>query len=103
MSLLLVPGFMADADLWRDVEGALAGYGPILHANTSQDGTLLALAQRALAAAPPSFTLIGFSMGGYVACEMARLAPRRVSALVLVATSSRGDTPDQARRKVTAA
>jgi pimeloyl-ACP methyl ester carboxylesterase len=103
MALLLIPGFMADADLWRDMEDALASYGPVLHADTSRDDTISAMARRALAQAPNSSILVGFSMGGYVAREIARLAPDRVSALVLVATSARGDTADQARRKAAAA
>lgn len=38
-------------------------------------------------------------MGGYVAREIVRQAPNRVSALVLVATSARGDTDLQRQRK----
>jgi pimeloyl-ACP methyl ester carboxylesterase len=48
------------------------------------------------------FDVIGFSMGGYVAREIARIAPDRVQQLVLMATSSRGDTTLQARRKADA-
>jgi len=47
--------------------------------------------------------LIGFSLGGYVAPEITRLAPDRVRALVLVATSSRADTTQQSQRKSAAA
>ena len=43
------------------------------------------MAQRALADAPPSFVMVGFSMGGYVAREIVRAAPDRVSGLVLIA------------------
>ncbi len=103
MTVLLIPGFMTDADLWRDVEGALAPWGPIRHADTSHDGTIAVMAKRALAEVAGASILIGCSMGGYVAREMARLAPERVQALVLVATSARGDTPEQARRKASAA
>ena len=103
MTVLLVPGFMADADLWRDVEAALAPWGPIRHADTSRDKTIVAMAERALAEVEGTFIIIGFSMGGYVAREVARLASERVQALVLVATSARGDTSEQARRKASAA
>jgi pimeloyl-ACP methyl ester carboxylesterase len=44
-----------------------------------------------------------FSLGGYVAREIVRLAPDRVSALVLIATSSRGDTAQQSSQKSAAA
>ncbi len=49
--------------------------------------------------APPRFSLFGFSMGGYIAREIVRIAPERVSKLVLIATSSRGDNELQAYRK----
>jgi pimeloyl-ACP methyl ester carboxylesterase len=38
-------------------------------------------------------------MGGYVAREIVRQAPERVKALVLIATSARGDTEVQRQRK----
>jgi pimeloyl-ACP methyl ester carboxylesterase len=103
MTLVLVPGFMTDPDLWQDVEGGLQGLGPTFHADLSRDGSIPAMAQRALADAPTSFILIGFSMGGYVAREMARLAPDRVQALVLIATTARGETALQAKRKAATA
>ena len=93
MSILLVPGYMADETLWDDVRGPLGSFGPVLHADLRHDTSIEAMAGRALAAAPDSFILIGFSMGGYVAREIARLAPERVRALVLIATSSRPDSP----------
>ncbi len=43
---------MADADPWRDVEGAVARCGSMLHAVTSRDDTVPAMARRTLADAP---------------------------------------------------
>lgn len=99
MAILLVPGFMADESLWSDMTPALERFGPIVHADLRHDASIEAMARRALEAAPPAFLLIGFSMGGYVARDMARLAPERVRALVLVATSTRPDTPALRQRK----
>jgi len=93
MSILLVPGYMADETLWDDVTGGLAPFAPVVHADLRHDATIEAMAARALAAAPESFILVGFSMGGYVAREMVRQAPHRVRALVLAATSTRPDSP----------
>jgi pimeloyl-ACP methyl ester carboxylesterase len=93
MSILLVPGYMADETLWDDVACRLARFGPLVHADLRHDSSIEAMAVRALADAPRHFTLVGFSMGGYVAREIARLAPERVRALVLIATSTRADTP----------
>ncbi|MEB2842935.1 alpha/beta fold hydrolase [Rhizobiales bacterium RZME27] len=99
MTLLMIPGFMLDADLWRDVEPALAQWEPITHAVATEGDTLAEMAQAILKDAPQTFVLIGFSMGGYIAREILRQAPERVEALVLIATSARGDSEVQARRK----
>jgi pimeloyl-ACP methyl ester carboxylesterase len=99
MSLLLVPGFMADETLWSDLEAPLAPFAPLYYADLRHDGSIEAMARRALDSAPASFLLVGFSMGGYVAREIARLAPERVRALVLIATSTRPDTPALRQRK----
>jgi pimeloyl-ACP methyl ester carboxylesterase len=103
VALVLIPGFMADRELWTLLEPKLDEFGPIVHADISKDDSILAMARRVLTDSPKEkFMLIGFSLGGYVAREVARLAPDRANALVLVATSSRGDTAGQARRKASA-
>lgn len=90
---------MLDAELWRDVVPRLAEFGPIKYSDLSRDGSINDMAHRALAEAPSTFTLVGYSMGGYVAREIVRQAPERVSALILIATSARGDTEQQRQRK----
>ena len=92
---------MADETLWDDVAGPLGKFGPLTHADLRHDSSIEAMAGRALADAPDSFVLIGFSMGGYVAREIARRAPGRVRALVLVATSTRADSPSLRRSRAT--
>ncbi|WP_266064081.1 alpha/beta fold hydrolase [Brucella intermedia] len=99
MAILFVPGFMLDAELWHEVEPMLRVYGPAFHADLSKDASIADMARRALAGAPSNFVLIGFSMGGYVAREIVRQAPERVSALILIATSAREGSAAQARRK----
>ena len=99
MAILLVPGFMADDTLWDDVVPGLARFGPVVHADLRHDTSVEAMARRVLETAPESFLLVGFSMGGYVARAIARQAPARVRALVLVATSTRGDTAALQKRK----
>src|SRR3954451_10055400 len=54
------------------------------------------LAQTVLAEAAPSFALAGFSLGGYVAQEIARQAPDRIERLALIDTSVRPDSPERA-------
>ena len=97
--LLLLPGLLCDAALWQAQVAGLAGAARCLAADVTLDGTLPAMAARALAAAPPRFALAGLSMGGYLAFEVLRQAPGRVTRLALLDTSARADTPDQARRR----
>lgn len=96
--LLLLPGFMCDADLWTGVVPALTRRWRIEHGDIFRDSSIEAMAERVLEAAPERFVAVGFSMGGFVAREMALTAPDRVRALVLIATSAMGTTPERAAR-----
>jgi pimeloyl-ACP methyl ester carboxylesterase len=51
-----------------------------------------AMAEALLTAAPPRFTLIGLSLGGYVAFEVIRRALPRIERLVLMDTTAAADT-----------
>lgn len=100
---IFIPGFMLDRDLWAEVEPLLTDLGPPIHPDLSEATSIADMAHRILASAPEQFTLIGFSMGGYVAREVARLAPGRVDHLILIATSSRADTEEQRKAKAVGA
>ena len=96
--LLLLPGLLCDARLWRDClpEGA----DPRI-ADLSLDDSVAAMAARAIALMDdaPSFAVAGLSMGGYVAFEAFRKAAPRISHLALFDTSARPDTPEQTQRR----
>lgn len=97
--MVLIQGFMLDETLWRDVEPQLSALAPLIHADLRSGETIAAMAEHILATCPPRFVLVGFSLGGYVAREIARRAPQRVIALVLIATSAQPDGPEHAQRK----
>jgi pimeloyl-ACP methyl ester carboxylesterase len=67
-------------------------------ADHTRDDTMAAIARRILETAPPRFALAGLSMGGYIAFEILRQAPDRVTRLALLDTSARPDTPAQTER-----
>jgi len=97
--LVLLPGLLCDAALWRaQVEGLGVVAEPLV-VELTQDDSLAGMGRRALAGAPPSFALAGLSMGGYVAQEIMRQAPDRVAKLALLDTSARADTPEQTARR----
>jgi pimeloyl-ACP methyl ester carboxylesterase len=99
-SLVLVPGLLCDAALWRGQIEDLADIADGWVADVTRDDSITAMAERVLAEAPPgSLALAGLSMGGYVAQTIARLAPERVTRLALLDTSARADTPEQTARR----
>ncbi|MBV9783231.1 MAG: alpha/beta fold hydrolase [Acidisphaera sp.] len=98
-ALLLLPGLLCDARLWRDQVNALADIAEPIVADLTRDDSVEAMARRALAAAPGRFALAGLSMGGYVAFAILRLAPERVARLCLMDTAARADTEEQRRRR----
>ena len=96
INLLLLPGLLCDEGLWREVTTDLGSAVRARVADLTQDDSIAAMARRALAKAPERFALAGLSMGGYVALEIMRQAPERVSHLALLDTSAQ---PDDAERR----
>src|SRR5829696_9011389 len=97
--LLLLSGLLSGGALWRAQVDDLSDIAASVVPDLSLDDTIAGMADRALAAAPPRFAVAGLSMGGYVALEIMRRAPGRVSRLALLDTSARTDTPEQAERR----
>jgi len=97
--LLLLPGLLCDARLWRDQISALADIAAPVVADLTLDSRLEAMADRALAIMPERFAMAALSMGGYVAFALLRRAPERVTRLLLMDTSARADSDTQARRR----
>jgi pimeloyl-ACP methyl ester carboxylesterase len=97
--LLLIPGLVCDAEVWRYPAKHLADLAEVSIPPAAQGETMADIARIALEAAPDKFALAGFSMGGYVALEMLRQAPERVTRLALVDSSARADTPEKAESR----
>src|SRR4051795_4630762 len=99
-SLVLLPGFMCDADLWTDMADDLARLGEVHYGNVYQDDTLEGMAQRVLGSSPERFVLVGFSMGGFVSRVLTLMAPERVTGVAFVASSAREYTPAERQRRI---
>lgn len=97
--LVLLPGLLCDARLWREQALALHDVADIQVADLTLDDSVAAMAARVLAAAPERFALGGLSMGGYVAFEILRQAPERVTRLALFSTSAAPDSPQRAEQR----
>lgn len=97
--LLLLPGLLNDEALWAAQIRDLGDIANAQVADLTLDDNVAAMAARALASAPPRFALAALSMGGYVALEMMRQAPERISRLALFDTSATADSPARAAQR----
>ncbi len=94
-TILMLPGLLNDATLYENQVSALADVAKCTVGDLTRSSTIADMADDVLAAAPETpFVLVGMSMGGYVALEIMRRAPKRVSALALLDTSARPDTEE---------
>ena len=102
--LVLVPGLLCTAALWGPQIEGLSEVAEITVADHTRHDSMEAIARSILAEAPERFALAGLSMGGYVAYEIVRQAPGRVTRLALLDTGSRADAPERsaARRELIA-
>lgn len=97
---VLVPGLNCDARVYAGIANAIWPYGPVTVANHFEGATMEEIATAILEAAPPTFGLAGFSMGGYIAFEMLRQAPERVTRLALLDTTARPDTAEATENRL---
>ena len=98
-TIVFVPGLLCTAALWAAQIDALQDQADIIVADITRHDSLAALAADVLAEAPDRFALAGLSMGGYVALEIMRRAPERVSRLALLDTNARADDPAATERR----
>ena len=86
LPIIFIPGMMCDWRLFAPQIAALNNY--VSHdATLSEHDSIESMASAILRDTPPIFNLIGLSMGGIVAMEIARVAPMRVQNLALMDTN----------------
>src|SRR4051812_27831599 len=85
-TLVLIPGLLCDATVWRHQCAALADVADVRVSDHGMRDSLAAMARAILDSAPPRFAVAGHSMGGRVALEVYRAAPKRVSGIALLDT-----------------
>ena len=100
--LVLIPGLACTADLFEGQIAALERERDVIIGDHMHHDTMPEIATHILVNAPERFALAGLSMGGYIALEIMRQAPERVSRLALMDTSARADTPDKTELRLEA-
>jgi pimeloyl-ACP methyl ester carboxylesterase len=99
IDLVMVPGLLCSPDLFAPQVSGLADVARVTIADHTRHATLQQMAASILAASPPRFALAGLSLGGYIAYEILRQAPERVTKLALLDTNARADRADQTRTR----
>lgn len=92
--IVLIPGLSCTAELYAPQWSALSKGRAVSVADHATDMSLAAIAERLLETAPERFALCGLSMGGYIAFEVMRQAPERVTRLALLDTTAKPATPE---------
>lgn len=95
MPVLFLPGSLCDervfAEQLREIDH------PSAVADLTLDDSITAMATRAMGEMPPQFAVVGLSMGGIVAAEIAELAPERVTGIALIDFNL--DAPDEGQNR----
>jgi pimeloyl-ACP methyl ester carboxylesterase len=99
--IVLIPGLLCTSELYVPQLAALWRFGPVTIADHRRDESMDGIVMRILAAAPPRFSLVGLSMGGYLALAIMHHAAERVTRLALLDTSARADQPAASERRKT--
>ena len=98
-TLVLLPGLLNTRRVFEPQIEALSDTADCVVPELWRHDTIGAMADATLALAPPTFALVGFSMGGYVAFEVLRRATQRVERLALMDTQAVPDSAESTRRR----
>jgi pimeloyl-ACP methyl ester carboxylesterase len=98
-TLVLLPGLLNTRRVFEQQIEALSDLADCIVPELWHHDTMGAMAEATLAMAPPSFALVGFSMGGYVAFEVLRRAPATVERLALGDTQAAPDSAESTKRR----
>jgi pimeloyl-ACP methyl ester carboxylesterase len=99
-SVLILPGLLEDADAFEHQIPALREIATCAVADLTRGETIAELAAQAMEEAPAGpLCVIGHSMGGYVALEIARRWPERLERLALLNTHARPDSPESTENR----
>lgn len=91
--ILLIPGLMCDARVFLPQIVHLGATHPIHIALPTKGETVEQMSEAILAAAPPTFILIGHGLGGDVALDILRRDNGRASRAVLISTDPLAEPP----------
>lgn len=97
--VVLLPGQLCTELLWQPQMDALKDVSDPRMIVLDRHDTVAGMAQDVLDRSPERFALAAHAMGGFVAFEILRRAPERVTRLALLSTLAPADTPKQTVRR----
>ena len=99
--LMLLPGLLCDASSFTAARAELESVADVQVPNFFGFDSILSMAEHVLEQAPAKFSIAGFSMGGRVAFQVARLAPERIERFCVFDTGAPPAGPDEpAKRQI---
>ena len=96
---IFIPGLILTRDIFAAQIAGLVHPAAAKTADTLGRDSITAMAEAALALADGPLVPVGISMGGYIAMEMARLAPQRLAGIALLNTQHRADPPERRKQR----
>ena len=96
---IFIPGLILTRDIFAPQIDRLANPAAAKTADTLGRDSITAMAEAALALVDGPLVPVGISMGGYIAMEMARLAPQRLAGIALLNTQHRADPPERRKQR----
>ena len=89
MDIVLIPGALATPKFWHHQEHHFHEKMRIHHAADFSGQSIAEMADTITTNLPKEFTLVGFSLGGYIALELMQQIPHRIKKLVLINSGAR--------------
>jgi pimeloyl-ACP methyl ester carboxylesterase len=87
--IVLIPGALATPKLWQHQENYFQSKVQFHYVDVLGSQSISEMANRFAKNAPDRFTLLGFSMGGYIALELFNLIPHKIEKLILINSAAR--------------
>ena len=94
---IFIPGLLCTEFLFSKQRANLSNAGQI--GDTRQHDSINEMARVALDQCKCALVPVGLSMGGYVALEMARIAPERIAGMALLSTNAGVDNDERANER----
>ena len=91
--IVLISGALSTPELWQHQVKQMQNTLSIHHVDVLNSQSITGMAERYSNIAPDEFTLIGFSLGGYVAIELFRYIPHKIKKLILINSSAASVSP----------